>query len=68
MTIEYDRDNDFLYIQLKDKEIAESGEASPGLVLDYDADGAVVGIEIEEASRRADLSDLVFGETHISIA
>jgi uncharacterized protein YuzE len=58
MTFEYHRESDMLYIRLVPGTSAESEEVSPGVVLDYDAHNQVVGIEIEDASRKIDLTRL----------
>jgi uncharacterized protein YuzE len=55
MKIDYDKKTDSLYIGLAARRIVESSEAAPGFVLDYDASGRVVGIDIERASKRTDL-------------
>lgn len=52
MKVKYDRDVDILYIRLNDSLIEESDEDRPGMVIDYDADGMMVGIEIMNASKR----------------
>jgi len=52
MKVKYDRGVDILYIRLTDSEIDESDEAKPDLVIDYDAQGAVVGFEIMNASKK----------------
>ena len=52
MKVTYDADTDTLRILLSDSQIAESDEEKPGVVLDYDKRGNVVGIEILDASRR----------------
>lgn len=52
MKVKYDREVDILYIRLTDEAIDESDEAQPGLVIDYDADGTVVGFEIMNASKK----------------
>ncbi len=53
MKLKYDREVDILYIKLNDAPIQESDEDHPGVVLDYDAEGQIVGIEIMNASKRA---------------
>ena len=59
MRLNYHADTDSLYIDLADRPSAESREVSPGVVLDYDADGRLVGIDIDNASNRVDLKRLV---------
>jgi YD repeat-containing protein len=50
MRIIFDSDSDTLRILLRDGPIAESDEATPGIILDYDDSGRLVGIEILAAS------------------
>ena len=52
MKVKYDREVDILYIQLNDLPIEESDEDRPGMVVDYDINGQVVGIEIRNTSKR----------------
>lgn len=53
MKVSYDPATDTLAVILKeDVAVAESEEDRPGIVLDYDADGDLVSIEILDASRR----------------
>lgn len=59
MKIAYYPETDSLYIDLADKASAESREVSPGVVLDYDADGNLTGIDIDHASLKLDLRELV---------
>lgn len=54
MKVKYDREVDILYIRLTDAVIEESDEPKPGLVIDYDVEGAVVGFEIMNASKKMD--------------
>jgi uncharacterized protein YuzE len=54
MKVTYDPEVDVLRIVLSEIAIAESDEERPGLILDYDVDGNVVGLEILEASKRVD--------------
>lgn len=51
MKIEYDPNSDALYVRLNDKTILESEQIRPGIVLDYDAEGNVAGIEVLGASK-----------------
>ncbi len=50
MKVKYDKEVDILYIKFNDKQINESDEDKPGIILDYAEDGSVVGIEILNAS------------------
>jgi uncharacterized protein YuzE len=52
-------DTDSVYIDLSSRPSVESQEVSEGIVLDYDAEGNLVGIDIDHASRKLDLSELV---------
>lgn len=52
MKVRYDPQVDILRIIFSNAAIEESDEEKPGVVLDYDKDGNVVGLEILDASRR----------------
>ena len=56
MKLHYYRETDSLYIDLADRPSAESRQVAPGVVLDFDAAGVLVGIDINHASRKLDLS------------
>lgn len=58
MKMRYYKDTDSLYIDLSLKKSAESKEVSEGVVIDYDADGNIVGIDIDNAGRKLDLTQL----------
>lgn len=58
MRLRYYPETDSLYIDLADRPSAESLEVAPGVVLDFDAEGALVGIDIDRASRVVDLTRL----------
>jgi uncharacterized protein YuzE len=64
----YDPDTDTLYIQLVGAASVESEEVAPGIVLDFDTDNRVIGIEIEGASKWIDLSKLEISALPIKIA
>ena len=59
MKLKYYPETDSLYIELAAGASAESKEASEGIVLDYDADGNLVGIDIDNASKKLELNELV---------
>ena len=52
MKVTYDPHTDSVIIILSDALVSESDEAKPGIILDYDADGSIVSLEILDASRR----------------
>ena len=59
MKLNYYPETDSLYIDLSEKQSAESREVSEGIILDYDAGGNLVGIDIDNASRKVQLKQLV---------
>lgn len=58
MKLHYYPDTDSLYIELKAEPGTETREVAPGLNVDLDATGNVVGFDIDDASRKLDLSTL----------
>jgi len=52
MKVKYDKEVDILYIQFSDKKVGESDEEKPGIILDYDNDGNIIGIEVLNASKK----------------
>jgi uncharacterized protein YuzE len=59
MKIKYYKEVDSLYLDLSSKKSVESREVSDGVVLDYDGEGNLVGIDVEHASEKLDISTLV---------
>ena len=58
MKLNYYPETDSLYIDLSEKTSVESKEISEGVVLDYDAEGSLVGIDIDNASKKVQLKEL----------
>ena len=58
MRIKVDRDSDALYFRLDESRIVESEEIRPGVLLDYDKDDRVVGVEFLGISMRATKEEL----------
>jgi uncharacterized protein YuzE len=56
MKLHYYPETDSLYIELQSTPGAEAREIVEGLIVDFDADGNVVGLDIDHASRKLDLS------------
>ncbi len=54
MKVTYDPEVDVLRILFRDMPIDESDEDKPGVILDYDKDGNVVGMEVLNASQRVE--------------
>lgn len=59
MKLSYDRTTDSLYIHLSDRPGADAQEVQDGVVLDFDADGLLIGIDVQHASRMTDLSSFL---------
>ena len=63
MKLKVDQKADALYLRLNDSKIVESQETSPGVVLDFDENNQVIGVEILNLSKRVstvNLRDLRF--------
>ena len=58
MKLHYYPETDSLYIDLNSRPSADSREVAEGLVLDFDAEGNIVGIDIDRASQKLDLKSL----------
>ena len=56
MKLHYYPETDSLYVELKPGPGAETREVATGLNMDLDANGDVVGFDIDHASKRLDLS------------
>lgn len=70
MKLTVDPEADALYLRLNDEEIADSEQVASGVVLDYDAQDNVVGVEmlhLSKRARKADLQRLLFETLGASI-
>lgn len=54
MKVVYDPEVDILRIRFSNETVFESDEEKPGVIIDYDAEGRVIGLEILEASTRTE--------------
>lgn len=67
MRLSYYPDTDSLYIDLTSKPSATSQEISEGVVLDYDADGNLVGIDIDNASKKLNLKEVSLSKLPVEL-
>jgi uncharacterized protein YuzE len=63
--LNYYKDTDSLYIDLSSMASTDSKEIADGLVVDFDDEGHIVGIDIQHASERIDLSSVE--STHLPL-
>jgi len=52
MNIKFNKGADVIYPRFTETEVTESDEEKPGIIIDYDKNGNVVGIELLDASRK----------------
>ena len=62
MKINYYPETDSLYIDLSSKSSSDSIEISEGVVVDYDKKGQIVGIDIDNASSKLELKELILSK------
>ncbi len=67
MKLNYYPETDSLYIDLADRSSTESKEVSEGVVLDYDANGNLVGIDIDNASKKVSLKELTLSRLPVEM-
>lgn len=58
MKIEYDREADALYIQLRDAKVDDNIDIEEGVTVDIDGEGHIIGVEVLDASKRLAPSEL----------
>lgn len=67
--VSYDPVADAVYIRIREGRVAESDEVAEGVIVDYDENGNIVGIEILEFSkRRVDLNELITKGPRVVVA
>lgn len=62
MKLNYYPETDSLYIDLSSKPSKESLEVSEGIVIDYDADGRITGIDVDNASHKIGLKEIILNK------
>jgi uncharacterized protein YuzE len=67
MKLTYYPDTDSLYIDLSEQPSVDSQEISEGVVLDYDASGNLVGIDIDNASKKGQIKELTLSKLPTAI-
>ena len=58
MRLAYDPETDSLYIHLSERAAVDSDEVAEGIVLDFSDEGTLVGIDVQHASKNADIDRL----------
>ena len=66
MRVHFDQESDAIYFRLDDSKIVESEEVKPGIVLDFNEQNQVVGVEILNAGKRVSESSLK--QMHFEVA
>ena len=62
MELNYYPETDSLYINLSEQPSVESQEISEGILLDYDAEGRLVSIDIDNASNKVEMEKLILSK------
>ena len=58
MKLSYDKETDSLYIHLSNMPSVDSDEVADGVVLDFDSNGVLVGIDVQHASQKTDIQSI----------
>jgi uncharacterized protein YuzE len=66
MRLSYDPNTDSLYIHLTEKPSVDSDEVARGVVLDFDNEGGIVGIDVQHASQHAEIHQLMLHQMPLS--
>ena len=62
MKLNYYPETDSLYVDLSSKSSEESLEVSEGIVIDYDEDGHITAIDVDNASHKIDLTEIILNK------
>jgi uncharacterized protein YuzE len=62
MKLNYYPETDSLYIDLSSKPSTESVEVSEGVVIDYDEEGHITGIDVDNARHKIDLKEIILNK------
>ena len=62
MKLNYYPETDSLYIDLSSKPSKESAEVSEGIVIDYGEEGHITGIDVDNASHKIDLKEIILNK------
>ena len=62
MKLNYYPETDSLYIDLSSKPSKDSVEVSEGIVIDYDEEGRITGIDVDNASHKIDLKEIILNK------
>ena len=68
MKFKYYPETDTLYVELRGTPSAESEEIAEGIVVDYDENGEIVGIEVEGVSKKGDVDIPIVGKLLLASA
>jgi len=67
MKLEYYSDTDSLYINLSSNVSVKSDEVAEGIVIDYDKEGNIVGLDIDNASKKLELNELTLDHLPVDL-
>ena len=67
MRLRYYPETDSLYIDLSEKSSVDSEEIAEGIVIDYDENGNIVGIDIDNASKKLSLKKLIIEKLPVEL-
>ena len=67
MKLNYYPETDSLYIDLSSKPSKESVEVSEGIVIDYDEEGHITGIDVDNASHKIDLKEIIINKVPVQL-